>query len=110
MSERATVLPFNREIPLQELTGGLPWVRWLLQSVRARCSHVHFHPAAFRGPDIHARWSQFGAVHFSALTGPRMIRAWHAAASRNLEVLVELDAEISTQMTRAEMELSLIHI
>lgn len=107
MSERAAIVSFDRATPLQELADGLAWVRWLLQSVRARCEHVHFHPASLRGPNVASRWEQFGAAQFLPLIGPRITQSWNAAAARNCEALVALDVALDERLSGAAAERSL---
>ena len=99
MSDRAAVVSFDRETPLQDLASGLSWVRWLLQSVRSRCEHLHFHPASLRGPDVHTRWGQFGLDHFLPLRGPQITQAWNAAAARNPDALASLDAALDERLS-----------
>ena len=106
MSERSAIVSFDRETPLQELACGLSWVRWLLQSVRARCDHVHFHPATLRGPDVQKRWEQFGAIYFMPLIGPQITQAWNAAAARNLEALIALDVALDERLSGVAAERS----
>lgn len=99
MSERTAIVSFDRETPVQELASGLSWVRWLLQGVRARCDHVHFHPASLRGPHVRARWEQFGTAHFLPLIGPQMTQAWTAAVARDRGALVAADAELDGRLS-----------
>lgn len=101
MSGRSAVVSFDRETPLQELAGGLSWVRWLLQSVRARCDHVCFHPASLSGPDVQTRWEQFGSLHFEPLIGPHIMQAWNAAAARHPEALIALDVALDARLSRS---------
>lgn len=101
MSGRATVAAFDRVTPVEELTGGLDWVRWLLQGVRARCEQVAFHPASLKGATIHARWERFAVDVFAPLLGPHLTRAWHRAAMRDRAGLVEVDLALEAALPAA---------
>ncbi len=106
MSGKATVLAFDRVTPVEELADGLAWVRWLLQSVRARREQVAFHPPSLKGATIHARWEEFATAWFAPLLGPHMKEAWQHAFFRDLDALVECDRALDSALPEAFRERS----
>lgn len=98
MSRRSSIVPFDRAVPLEEMVEDLAWVRWLLQSVRARCERVVFEPAELKGPDVWSRWDKYDREWFAPVLGPRIVAAWHAAVARDPAALVALDAALDESL------------
>lgn len=99
MIRRSSIVPFDHAVPLEETSEDLAWVRWLLQSVRARCERVVFEPAELKGPDVWSRWDKYGREWFAPVIGPRLVSAWHAAVARDPAALVALDAALDESLT-----------
>lgn len=91
------VVSLDGGLPVEPSHGGEPWVRWLLQSVRARCEVAVFAPGHVAGPMLTVAWKKFTDGVFLRLTAPQMIRAWQAVANRDRAALVALDLALETQ-------------
>ncbi|MBX7206975.1 MAG: hypothetical protein K1X78_01580 [Verrucomicrobiaceae bacterium] len=98
MSGLATVVPFDRVTPVEDLAAGIAWVRWLLQSVRARCQQVCFAPDQPDESTVGSSWSQFSVDHYLPLIGPQITEAWHVAVARDHEALTHVDMMLDERL------------
>jgi hypothetical protein len=95
MSGLARVVGFDgHEMLPQGAAGGEPWVRWLLQSVRARCEEGAFSPGVRVGALLPLAWGQFSDEWFVGLVAPQMIAAWRALGVRDRAALTAIDVAL----------------
>lgn len=86
---------------------GLPWVRWLFQSVRARCVPMLFQTAAAERVGAIADWQSFTREVFLPVLAPAMLRAWKAARDGADAVLIESDRSLASSIADEAVERSL---
>lgn len=95
MSGLARVVGFDGNEMLPEgAAGGEPWVRWLLQSVRARCEEGAFSPGERAGVPLPLAWGQFTDDWFLGRVAPQMVAAWRALNARDRASLTEIDGAL----------------
>ena len=91
----AVIRPLNGEVSLEEAGGGLPWVHWLLGSVRARCEHLSFDAQVNDVPAVRAAWREFVKHTFHPVLGSHLMQAWLAVCSASVGELQRVDEKMS---------------
>lgn len=98
MSRRAAIIAREDWTSPDDLARGLAWVRWLLQSVRARCSAITFNGPRSDPIRIHQAWDQHVATVVEPVIGPLVIEAWRRACAGDWQGLVDADRRLDAAL------------
>ncbi|MCE9519286.1 MAG: hypothetical protein K8R87_07025 [Verrucomicrobia bacterium] len=94
-------------LPNAEGAGGLAWVQWLFQSVRAQRTALIFQTDAVERVQALVDWQRFTESIFLPVLAPALLRGWRSAQQGDDAALAVCDKELNSSLPSALAERSI---